>query len=81
MRDAFALQSAEASHIFSTKNISIGQILKFEILTNRLLMTSLVLNNQALLFSRQTEETGILIMSLGLACLHEYLCGFLLYLT
>ena len=43
MREDFA----KASHIFSTKNIGIFQILKYEILTKRQLTTSLVLNNQA----------------------------------
>ena len=33
MREAFALQ--KASHIFSTKNIGIFEILTFEILTSR----------------------------------------------
>ena len=40
----------EASHIFSTKNIDIFEILTFEVLTNRSLMTSLVLNNWAQLY-------------------------------
>ena len=34
-----------ASHIFSTKNIGVFQILTFEILRKHLLMMSLVLNN------------------------------------
>ena len=38
----------KASHIFSTKNIGIFEILTFEILTSRLLTTLLVLNNSAL---------------------------------
>ena len=41
-------EAAKASHIFSTKNIEVFQILAFEILTERLLMTPLVLNNRAL---------------------------------
>ena len=39
------LCSAKDSHIFSTKNDSVFVILMFEILTKRLLTTSLVLNN------------------------------------
>ena len=45
MREAFALQKPLT--FFSTKNIGIYQILTFEILTKRLLTTSLVLNNRA----------------------------------
>ena len=40
--------SAKASHIFSTKNISIFQISTFKILTKRYLTMLLVLNNRAL---------------------------------
>ena len=36
---------AKDSHILSTKNNSVYVILPFEILTNRLLTTSLILNN------------------------------------
>ena len=42
--------TAKASHIFSTKNNGVFEIFTFEILTKRLLTTSLVLNNRALLF-------------------------------
>ena len=44
MREAFA----EASHIFSTKNTGIFEILTFEILMKCQLIMSLVLNNRAL---------------------------------
>ena len=44
--------SAKASHIFSTKNIGIFEILTFEILTSRELTTLLVLNNQAKLYNQ-----------------------------
>ena len=36
---------AKDSHIFSTKNNNVFVTLPFEILKNRLLMTSLILNN------------------------------------
>ena len=42
------LCTAKDSHIFSIKNNSVFVILMFEILTKRLLTTSLVLNNWAL---------------------------------
>ena len=42
------LCTAKDSHIFLTKNNSVFVILMFEILTKRLLTTSLVLNNWAL---------------------------------
>ena len=41
----------EASHIFSTKNIGKFKILSFEIIMKRLLTTSLVLNNRALIIN------------------------------
>ena len=41
----FLEKMREASHIFSTKNIGIFQVLAFEILTKPLLTVSLVLNN------------------------------------
>ena len=47
MREAFA----KASHIFSTKNNGVFQILTFEILTKHYLTMSLVLNNRALMSS------------------------------
>ena len=57
MREAFA----KASHIFSTKNIGIYEILTFEILTKHELTTSLVLKNRAQLYHGHSRKRADLI--------------------
>ena len=52
MQEAFALQSF--SH-FSTKNIAIFEVKTFDIWTKHKLMTSLVLNNRALIVDASHE--------------------------
>ena len=57
MREAFA----KASHIFSTKNTGIFEILTFEIVTrnfNETLTTPLVLNNRALMLTVFCQRTA-----------------------
>ena len=53
MTEVFAVQ--KASHIFSTKNIGVLLILAFEILMKRLQITSLVLNNRALVMNEKCK--------------------------
>ena len=61
MREALHC-NCKASHIFSTKNIGLFQILTFEILTKRELTTSLVLNNRAQMFEAILEREKYILL-------------------